>query len=145
MMWRGGELRLCRGGGGGGGRCVIKCVWASLCVRHVSCVDVGVYGRCVRRIPGALPYRPVPKSCVQAVSNKLLNLIKRSGIILQSPQGTRTSAIMNTFCLIIMLRLQSPPQEKLLPSWKSSCEAGWHLYKWTGDEIIIYLCFLGQR
>lgn len=74
-----------------------------LCVYVHLGVCGGVCGRCVRRIPAALPHRPVPKSCVQAVSNKLLNLIKRSGIILQSPQGTRTSAIMNTFCLIIML------------------------------------------
>lgn len=72
-----------------------------VCV-YVHLVVCGVHGRCIRR-PRALPHCPVPKSCVQAVSNKLLNLIKRSGIILQSPQGTRTSAIMNTFCLIIML------------------------------------------
>lgn len=158
MMGRAAGLRRCRRGGrgGGGGTCVIKCVrvwvsvWAGVLHVFVSLQNVcawcgGVYGRCVRRTPGALPHRPVPKSCVQAVSNKLLNLIKRSGIILQSPRGARTSAIMNTFCLIIMLRLQSLPQEKLLPFWKSSCEPGWHLYKWTGDEIIIYLCFLGWR
>lgn len=38
---------------------------------------------------------------VQAVSNKLLNLIKRSGVILRSPEGPWTSAVMNMFCLIM--------------------------------------------
>ena len=98
----------------------------SLCARHVFvCISAfGCVWRCVRNRPRAVPHRPVPKSCVQAVSNKLLNLIKRSGIILPSPQGTRTAAIMNTFSLIIMLWLQSLPQEKLLPFWKSSMRQG---------------------
>lgn len=43
------------------------------------------------------PHQSMPKSYVQAVSNKLLNLIKRSGIILRSPEGPWTSAVMNTF------------------------------------------------
>lgn len=47
------------------------------------------------------PHQSMPKSYVQAVSNKLLNLIKRKGIILRSPEGSWTSAVMNTFCLIM--------------------------------------------
>lgn len=57
-------------------------------------------------------YQPLPKSCVQAVSNKLLNLIKRLGIILHSPQAPWSSAIMNTFGLIIIPGFQSPLQGK---------------------------------
>lgn len=60
----------------------LRHVFVSLHIVYM-CIWVCVW-RCVWRIPGALPYHPVPKSCVKAVSNKLLNLIKRSGIILQS-------------------------------------------------------------
>lgn len=48
---------------------------------------------------GLQPRQPMPNYNVQAVSNKLLNLIKRSGIILRSPEGAWTSAVMNTLCL----------------------------------------------
>lgn len=91
------------------------CVWVfvRLCRARVWCVCV--YRRRVWRILAASPHRPVPKSCVQAVPNKLLNLIKSSAIILPSPQGARTSAIMNTFSPIITLWLQSLPLEKPPP------------------------------
>ena len=41
------------------------------------------------------PHQSMPRPCVQAVSNKLLNSIKRSGIILQGPEGPWT-AVVNT-------------------------------------------------
>lgn len=97
------------------------CVFAYICVYVFACMmcvyicrGVGVEGGAGRGGPGALTIHPALKSCVQAVSNKLLNLIKRGGIILQGPEGAQTSAIMNIFGLIITPPLQSPPQEKTL-------------------------------
>lgn len=75
-------------------------------------------------------HQSVAPSCVQAVSNKLLNLIKSLAIILHSPEAPWSSAIMNTFHLIIIKGFTGKT------SWKSSCESGWHLYKWTADGII---------
>lgn len=87
-------------------RCMYKC--CAWCGEVVSGGD-----------PQALPTRPMVKSCVQAVSNKLLNLIKRAVLYYKAQKATWTSGIMNTFCLIITLRLQSPAKKNLL-SWKSS-------------------------
>jgi len=73
-----------------------------------------------RESPQALPPPVMVKSCVQPVSNNLLNLIKRACIILQSPGASWTSAIMNIFCSHNNVGTSIVWQSKTCALWKSS-------------------------